>query len=406
MVSSGSSPRAAIDSRRGWTVAVGAAVASGTGFGTVYAFGAFFDAMGDDLASGRGAVALVFGVTLFLFFGMGAVSGPLADRFGPRGLALAGAALVSGGLAASSRVDSVVMGYLTYGVGVGLGGSLIATPMFSTTAGWFVRRRALALGVVATGNGLGTLVLVPLAERLIDAHGWRDAFVLLAAIDLTLLLGASLVIARPPVPPPPPAVARMRAVAATPAFRRLFFTGMLFSVALFVAFAFIVDFATAEGVSSRRAALLVGLVGAASVIGRLGLTTLSNRVHAVRLLQACLAAQPVAFALWLAAGGRFGLLVTFAVVLGVAYGGFVALGPEVAAVLFGMSGLGGVMGLMFASAGLGGLIGPALAGWLADATSGRVVPILLSLTVSVLALLLSLTIPARPVEAEPQIARA
>jgi hypothetical protein len=63
-------------------------------------------------------------------------------------------------------------------------------------------------------------------------------------------------------------------------------------------------------------------------------------VAAVRLLQGCLAAQPVAFALWLAAGGSYPVLVTFAVCLGVAYGGFVALGPEAAAVLFGVVGLG------------------------------------------------------------------
>ena len=387
-----------LDSTRGWVVVVGGALACGTAFGTVYTFGAFFEAMVEDLDAGRGSTALVFGVTLLLFFGFGVVSGPMADRFGPRRLVVGGALLLSAGLALTSRVDSVSAGYLTYGVGVGLGGGMIVTPMYAVAGGWFVRRRALAIGVVATGNGLGTLVLVPLAERLIADHGWRTAYLTLALIDLVLITAASLVLLAPPVPAAPAALPRMRAVARASAFRLLFVTGLLFSVSLFIAFGFVVDFATAEGVSSSRAALLVGIIGASSVVGRLGLTALAGRVGAVRLLQGCLAAQPVAFALWLAAGGSYPLLVTFAVCLGVAYGGFVALGPEAAALLFGVVGLGAVMGLMFLGAGLGGLVGPPLAGWLADASEGSGVPITLALVVSLLAFGLSLAIPTRPVE--------
>jgi MFS family permease len=386
---------AALDSRRGWAVVAAGALASGTAFGTVYTFGAFFDAMADDLDAGRGSTALVFGVTLLLFFGFGAVSGPLADRYGPRRLVLGGALLVSAGLALTSRVDAVAAGYLTYGVGVGLGGGMIITPLYAAAGGWFVRRRALAVGVVATGNGLGTLVLVPLAERLIADHGWRTAYLVLAALDLALLSVAGAVVARPPIPAAPPALERMRAVAGVAAFRRLFLTGMLFSISLFIAFGFVVDFATAEGVSSSRAALLVGIIGASSVVGRLGLTVLSGKVPAVRLLQGCLAAQPLAFGVWLVAGGTYPLLVCFALLLGVAYGGFVALGPEAAAVLFGVVGLGGVMGLMFLGAGLGGLVGPPLAGWLADTSSGSTVPIALALGVAVVAFVLSLGIPLR-----------
>ncbi|MDQ3385025.1 MAG: MFS transporter, partial [Actinomycetota bacterium] len=358
-------------------------------------FGAFFEAMVEDLDAGRGSTALVFGVTLLLFFGFGVVSGPLADRFGPRRLVLGGALLLSAGLALTSRVDAVAAGYLTYGVGVGLGGGLIITPMYAAAGGWFVRRRALAMGVVATGNGLGTLVLVPLAERLIADHGWRTAYLVLAGLDLVLLVVAGLFVLRPPIPPAPPAIERMRAVAGITAFRRLFLTGLLFSISLFIAFGFVVDFATAEGVSSSRAALLVGIIGASSIVGRLGLTALSGRVPAVRLLQGCLAVQPLAFAMWLVAGGSYPLLICFALLLGVAYGGFVALGPEAAAVLFGVVGLGGVIGLMFLGAGLGGLIGPPLAGWLADASAGSTVPITLALVVAVVAFVLSLAIPVR-----------
>lgn len=384
---------AKVDSLRGWSVALAGALASGVAFGTVYTFGAVFEAMVLEFSAGKGATALVFGVTLMMFFGMGVVSGPLSDRFGPRPLALVGAALVGAGLWATAQVPSITLGYITYGVGVGVGGGLIVPPMFVAVGGWFEKRRAIALGVVATGNGFGTLILVPATERMIAADGWRSAYETLAVVDVVLLGLAALVVTRPPIPPAPPALSAMRALSRTGSFQRFLITGLLFSVALFIAFGFVVDFATGAGVSSARAALLVGIIGASSVIGRLAMTAFAGTVPAVRILQWCLAAQPVAFGLWLIAGGRYWLLIAFAVLLGVSYGGFVALGPVVAALLFGTAGLGGVIGLQFLGVGVGGLIGPPLAGVLADVSSGRVLPILLAFSVALVALVISLRLP-------------
>jgi len=391
-----------LDTARSWRVAAGAGIASGTGFGTAYTFGPFSEAMAEDFGSGRGPTALVFGITLLLFFGLGVVSGPLADRVGARRLVIVGGALVAGGLALTSQVDSIYAGYATIGVGVGVGGGMIASPMYSTAGGWFSRRRALAMGLVASGNGLGTLLLVPFAESLIDADGWRSAYLRLSLVDLALFAVAAALIARPPgLDAPPPAIAHMRAVVRIDAFRIMFVTGLLFSVSLFVAFAFVVDFATDEGISSDRAALLVGIIGATSIVGRLGITALSGRLPSVRLLQGCLAAQPVAFVLWLLSSGSYPVLVLFAVTMGIAYGGFVALGPEVAAVLFGTVGLGGTIGLTFLGAGLGGLLGPTSAGFLADLSDGQVVPIVFALVVSVITVALSLRLPTHRVLDEP-----
>ena len=122
-------PMAHLDSARAWRVAAGAGIASGTGFGTAYTFGPFAEAMAEDFGSGRGPTALVFGITLLLFFGLGVVSGPLADRVGARRLVIGGGALVAGGLALTSQVDAIYAGYLTIGVGVGVGGGMIASPM-------------------------------------------------------------------------------------------------------------------------------------------------------------------------------------------------------------------------------------------------------------------------------------
>lgn len=383
-----------MDSRRSWRVAAGAGIASGTAFGSAYTFGPFSDAMAEDFSSGRGPTALVFGITLLLFFGLGAVSGPLADRVGARRLVVGGGALMASGLALTSQVGSVYLGYLTIGVGVGMGGGMISSPMYATAGSWFSRRRGLAMGLVASGNGLGTLLLVPLAESFIDAHGWRSAYLRLAIVDVALFALAAVLIARPPgLEAPPPAIAHMKRIMRIDAFRTMFLTGLLFSVSLFIAFAFVVDFATDKGITSDRAALLVGIIGATSIIGRLGITSLSGRLGSVRLWQMCLSAQPLAFVLWLVSDGSYPLLVAFAITLGIAYGGFVALSPEVVAVLFGTAGLGASIGLSFVGAGLGGLLGPTAAGLLSDASDGQIVPIVFALGASVLTVVLSLRLP-------------
>jgi MFS family permease len=391
----------ATDSARAWVVAAGAALAAGTGFGISYSFATFFEAMTTEFGSGRGSTAGVFGITLFLFFGVGVVSGPWSDRIGPRPLVASGGALMACGLLATSRVDQVQVGYITYGVGVGVGAGLIVAPAYATVGGWFRRRRALALGVAAAGSGCGTLVLVPTAEALIDAHGWRTAYVILAGVAVGMVGLATVLMQRAPVPPPPPARLHMARVAGTRAFRWLFLSSLLFSVALFTAFAFVVDFAKEDGVDGGAAALLVGVIGASSVVGRVGLTPITVRLGAVRMMQTCLVFQPLAFAVWLVAGGRYGLLFLFSVLLGVAYGGYVALGPEMAAHLFGVVGLGGVVGLMFVSSALGGLVGPPMSGFLADGFDGSTVPIAACIVFSAGALWAALAVPTEPVDLPP-----
>jgi MFS family permease len=59
------------------------------GFGCAYTFSAFVESLRRDFGASRGSVSLVFSLAGFLYFGLGVVSGPLADRWGSRRLALA-----------------------------------------------------------------------------------------------------------------------------------------------------------------------------------------------------------------------------------------------------------------------------------------------------------------------------
>ena len=164
------------------------------------------------------------------------------------------------------------------------------------------------------------------------------------------------------------------------------------------AFAFIVPFAKDDGVSSSTAALLVGVVGASSIVGRLALTGLSGRVGPVRMLQLTFVAQPLAFVVWLFAGGNVALLMLFVVLLGVAYGGFVALIGTVTAHLFGVRGIGSVMGWVYLAAGSGSLFYPPLVGVLSDSFDARAVPIVAIIAASACGSMVLLRLSTEPVE--------
>src|SRR6059058_130138 len=91
----------------GWLVVAAAFAVTFVGFGSAYTFSAFVGSLQRDFAASRGSVSLVFSLAGFLYFGLGIVSGPLADRFGSRRLALIGMMLTGAGLALAGVARSL-----------------------------------------------------------------------------------------------------------------------------------------------------------------------------------------------------------------------------------------------------------------------------------------------------------
>jgi len=357
-----------LDSSRGWVTVGAAFVAMVAVFGVAYSFGAFFAPMAAEFGTGSGATSLVFSITACCWFLLGSVSGRAVDRVGPRPVLLIGAVALAGGLLATSAAQQLWVGYLGYGLGVGVAVACGYVPMVAVVSGWFERRRALAVGVAVAGIGVGTLAGAPLAATLIAEYGWRRAHLLLALGGSVLLVVAAVAARRPPrsVGEEPWA---LRDVVRTREFRAMYVATLLASIALFVPFVYLPTAALANGVSPVAAAALIGVIGVASVVGRLAIGALADRVGRVRTFQASFAVLAASFLIWLV-GGSWPWLSAFAVVLGTGYGGWIALQPTVLAQLFGTRGLGGLVGLVYTAAGVGALIGPPLAGVLVDVTGG------------------------------------
>lgn len=338
-----------------------------TVFGVAYSFGEFFGPMADEFGTNRSETALFFAITTFAFFGLGIITGPLADRFGPRPVMVVGAVSMVTGLLLTAEVSSLQLGYLTYGLGVGIGVACCYVPIVAAVGGWFEAKRTTALGIAVAGIGLGTLVVVPIMERVIAANGWRDAYRLLAVLAAVLLSIAVVGAHRPPAtasvtPPPIRDLIRGRRE-----FWLIYVSSIFLSTAVFMPFVFLADYMTTTG-TSGSAALLLGLIGMASIAGRLGFGTLGARVGIVQLFRLCALGLSLSFLIWIAAGTSYATLVVYALVSGVCYGGIIALSPAVVAKLFGVLGMGGVLGAIYTANGVGGLLGPPSIGRVIDSS--------------------------------------
>ena len=71
------------------------------------------------------------------FYALGSLFGHLSDRLGPRIVVSAGAVLLSAGLVSTAFIERMWGGYLTYGIGVGLGAACVYVPTLAIVGGWF-----------------------------------------------------------------------------------------------------------------------------------------------------------------------------------------------------------------------------------------------------------------------------
>lgn len=352
------------DSAAGWLVVASAALATFATFGVVYSFGVVLAAIQTEFGIGTGVTSLLFAISTFIYFVLGVFTGRLGDRYGPRRVLFVGAVSTGAGLWLTSVADNLWLAVGTYGFGVGIGVACAYVPMVSAVGGWFVKHRTAALGVAVAGIGLGQLVGAPVVKDLVAEHGWRDAYRLLAVVATVLLAIAALGAKRPPDAAPLGELPSMWRLMHNRRFSMLYMSMFLLSASLFIPIVYIDKYVSDRG--GTQGAWLISLIGLASVLGRLGLGALGGLLPLMRLYQISFAVMGLSYLIWLFAGDNSAALVVFVLVMGSSYGGFIALSPAIAAQLFGLTGLGGVLGALYTAAGFGGLAGPPLIGLLID----------------------------------------
>ena len=272
---------------RGWGIVGALSVTETVSWGILYyAFAVFLIPMQDELGFSTAELTGAFSLALLVSAVAGIAVGRYLDRHSPRGLMTAGSIAGTLLVLAWSQVDGLAAFYALW-LAIGLVMAVVLyEPAFTVLAKWFPdadqRRRAMtALTLVAA---LASFIFLPLSQALVDAHGWRDALVILAVVlgAITIPLHA-LVLRR--APRPDRAASRHAASSATArdALRSAsfwllstaFFLGTFTGIAMTV---LAIPFLLERGYGAPFAAFAVGLVGLSQIPGRVVFAAIGSRL--------------------------------------------------------------------------------------------------------------------------------
>lgn len=130
--------------------------------------------------------------------------GRIYDNFGPRYLLLAGTFFHVFGLMMTSISTKYWHFILSQGLTSALGASMIFYPAMSAVVTWFFKKRALALGVTASGSGLGGIIFPIMVEKLIPevGFGWTMRICAFLILGLMIIANLTVVSRLPPMPRP------------------------------------------------------------------------------------------------------------------------------------------------------------------------------------------------------------
>ena len=360
------------------------------GYGAAYSYAAFAGALAEAFGTTYASLSLVYGLCGFTAFMTSAVSGPLADRIGPRSLAAAGMALVAIGLLTAATARTLTEIYLCYGLLIGLGIGFSYVPAVAAVQSWFVVWRGLASGIAAAGIGVGT-ALVPPAAGVLGAFGdWRTAFAMGGGIVAVLGISGALLLDVSPeryglqvdgsIALPLRGAATMPEAAGTAAVLRqrafwLHYLGtLLVSVPVSLPFAHLARSAETMGVPHDDALYLLSVIGIGSIAGRFALGALADEIGRRATFLACCTVVAALTELWAVADCP-ALFVVFALGFGAAYGGFVALLPAVTTDRFGRRSAGGIIGVLYTGRGFALLLAAPLLAVLVDGSGGYRLPL-------------------------------
>ena len=377
-----------MESRRAWVVVWATFVCLAVIFGVSYSFAAFFESFAKEFAAQRADVSWIFGLCGLVYFVLGAGSGMLADRWGPRMVCMTGMVFIAMGLFLTSLAQSLATVYLSYGLLVGLGIAFVYTPSIACVQPWFNKRRGLASGIASAGVGAGTLILPVVVSYLLIEVNWRDALQLMSAGVLLIGLTAGFLLKRAPnlsgnTSGPLPGLT-LSATLKTPSFKWLYMGTLLGAPVMFVPFAHISAAARDAGVPDAQAVGLVGLIGIGSLVGRFAIGWLADRMGRIKTLMLMQGLMGLSYLVWAGAQDPW-MFAVFALWFGLSYGSIVSLLPAICMDLFGGRAVSAIIGTLYTGAALGNLLGPVLAGQVFDMTQSYALVIWITLCISAMA---------------------
>jgi MFS family permease len=314
----------------------------------------------------RGGASLAYTATMIGFAVGSVLMGRLADRFGIVVPLRLGALMLGLGYVAAAAAQTYWQFLLAQALLIGmLGSSATFGALVADVSHWFVRRRGIAVAIVASGNYLAGTIWPPILSHAIETYDWRTAhigigiFCVVTMLPLAYALrrSAQLADAEHPVS----AQSMPIRMPGSPGLRQalLVFAGLACCVAMSMPQVHLVAYTGDLGYGAARGAEMLSIMLALGVVSRIASGFIADRIGGVGTLIVGSTLQCVALIFYLPFDGLTSLYVVSAL-FGLAQGGIVPSYALIVRDYFPAREAGARVSLVLMAT----VIGMALGGWL------------------------------------------
>jgi MFS family permease len=383
----------------GWRVVLASSLGVMVGFGSlfVFTFSIFMKPLGAEFGWSREAVAGGFGLAAVMVALSSPSLGQALDRYGPRRIILPCMAVFGCGIASLGLLrPHLWQFYLTCVVLGALGNGAAHLAFSRAISTWFRERLGLALALVMTGAGLGSMILPLVAQTLIARAGWRAAYLSLGSLALVVGLPLSwrYVHERAHRDTPAPLASGVTWQQGLRSFPFWVIVAVLFvsSLAINGTITHLVALLTDRGITPAGASLSASLLGGSSLLARLAVGWILDRFFGAR----------VGFVVYLITAGGILLLARADVLwasciaaglIGVGVGGEADITPYLLTRYFGLRAFSTLYGITWTYYAVAGALGPVILGRAFDSTGSYTAVLTLLAVVLALAGALMLLLP-------------
>ena len=164
---------------------------------TVFLFGTFVGPLEAEFGWQRGPMSLALTIANITVVVASPLMGSIVDRLGVRRVMLVSVSLMGLCVASMSQLTGNIWHYYLMHLLIPLlGAGTLPLTYSRVIISWFANKRGIALGVSLAGFGVGATLIPALAQFMIEQWGWREAYLVFAALILMVSLPLTALLLR------------------------------------------------------------------------------------------------------------------------------------------------------------------------------------------------------------------
>ncbi|MBV8394015.1 MAG: MFS transporter [Alphaproteobacteria bacterium] len=279
----------AADSRYAWQRLAASTLLCALGSFSMWGVVVIFPALQAEFAASRADVSFSYTSTM-VGFGTGVVLfGRMIDARGAFTTLLLATALLVAGCFIAAFAPNLWVFVAAQGILIGFGSAAAFIPLMADISHWFIKRRALAMAISASGNYVGGAIWPKVTDLLTQGHDWRTTYLVVGAVCLVGMLPCCFVL-RPRSPVhaagtgPATAPASPGMLGLSPAMLQLWLAiaGFGCCIAMSMPQVHIVAYCVDLGYGTARGAEMLSLMTATGVISRIGSGWIADRIGGMK----------------------------------------------------------------------------------------------------------------------------